>query len=103
MTDLFGYVERKPIGAPGYKQATTSKDAAESMKPTAELLRTKVLESLRMRGPGTPDEVAKRLDLSVLAVRPRFTELSKAGKIEYTGLRKPNDSGRPAKEFRACG
>lgn len=101
MTDLFGYEQTRPIGEPGYKETSTSKDAAESMKPTAELLRTRVLESLRKRGPGTPDEVAKRLDLSVLAVRPRFTELSAAGKIEYTGLRKPNDSGRSAKEFRA--
>ena len=104
MTDLFGYnPSPRPIMEPGYKRAGTSKEAAESMKPTAELLRTRVLESLRIAGPSTPDEVAKRLNLSVLAVRPRFSELSRAEKIEYTGERRSNDSGRSAKVFRARG
>ena len=100
MTDLFNYQPRRPITSPGYKQGTTSKEAAQSMAPSAEIIRTRVLESLRASGPATPDEVAERLNMTVLAIRPRFTELSQAGKIEYTGVRKPNVSGRSAKEWR---
>lgn len=100
MADLFNYQPRKPMLSPGFKQHTTSKEAAQSMVPTADILRTRVLESLRRSGPATPDEVATRLNTSVLAIRPRFTELSKAGKIEYTGERKKNSSGRSAKEWR---
>jgi predicted ArsR family transcriptional regulator len=41
----------------------------------------------------TADEIAAKLDASVLAVRPRVSELFHAGLIEKTGERRPNASG----------
>ena len=81
---------------PGFKEATTSAAAAESMKPTARTLRGKVLDCLTIAS-GTADEIAARLETSPLAIRPRFTELQRLGKIKDTGQRRKNDSGRSAK------
>lgn len=52
-------------------------------------------------GPMTADEVAAHLGLSILSIRPRITELSKAGLIVKTGLRRANISGCNANEWRA--
>lgn len=93
-----GYPDR-----PGYKERETSKAAAESVEETAPLLRAKVLDQLRKRPEGmTPDEVAAELDLSVLSVRPRFTELRTKKQIIDTGERRANASGRSAKVWRAA-
>lgn len=89
--DLFDYPN-----TPGFKEPTTSAAAAESMKPTARTLRSKVLDCLALAN-GTADEIAARLDASPLAIRPRFTELQRMGKIEDTGRRRRNASGRSAK------
>jgi len=86
--------------APGYKAAGTSKDAAEAIAPRAVKLRDLVLAEIR-RKPSTPDEVAKRLGQTVLAVRPRFTELSQFRQIEKTGERRENASGQKANVYRA--
>lgn len=86
---------------PGAKTPGTSQAAADSVKPSAAYLRGKVLDALRMRAM-TPDECAGRLDLSVLSVRPRFTELSATGAIIPTGERRENASGRNAKVYRAA-
>lgn len=89
--DLFRY----PDG-PGYRNQDTSKLAAEAMSASAPLLRERCLAVLAF-GPKTPDEVAQRLDLSILSVRPRFTELARMGRITDTGQRRRNASGRMAK------
>jgi len=44
----------------------------------------------------TADEIAAALDESVLAVRPRVSELFHAGLIEKTGERRRNQSGLSA-------
>lgn len=44
----------------------------------------------------TADEIAERTGDSILTVRPRVTELAKAGKIVKTPLRRPNSSGKMA-------
>lgn len=94
MEDLFTYPDR-----PGFKEPTTSADAAASMEKSAPRLRDKCKRAL-LFGPATADEVAKRLDMSVLAIRPRFTELQRQGVIAETGERRPNESGRNAKVWR---
>lgn len=66
--------------APGWKEPTTSREAAA--KIDAGTLRAEVLDWLRNMGPHTPDETAEGLKRSVLAIRPRFTELRKGGLIE---------------------
>lgn len=94
MTDLFDYPH-----APGFKDRDTAKAAAESMAGTAPLLRQRCLEALHT--PATADEVAARLGISILSVRPRMTELLRMEKIEETGERRANASGRSAKVWRA--
>jgi predicted ArsR family transcriptional regulator len=88
--DLFQYYPQ----APGYRQRETSRAAAEHITPCAKTLRDKALQALSE--PLTADEVAERLGVSILAIRPRVTELAKLGKVEDSGTRRKNSSGRPA-------
>ena len=91
MSDLFTY----PTG-PGFKEGETSREAAEAISATAPLLRERCLDCLSL-GPKTPDEVAERLGLSILSVRPRISELARMGRIRDTGQRRRNRSGKRAK------
>ncbi len=50
----------------------------------------------------TPDELADLIGASPLAIRPRITELRKAGLIVDTGCRRLNRSGRKAVVWRAA-
>jgi predicted ArsR family transcriptional regulator len=93
--DLFEHAERYP-NAPGYRQTDTSKAAADSMKPTSNLLQRKVLSLLTPALCLTADEAADLMGEDKLSIRPRFTELKALGKIEDTGLRRRNESGRSA-------
>lgn len=81
--------------SPGWKKQKTSKAAALSMSERAFTLREKALNRL-MVAPATADEIAKKLDVSILAIRPRITELFRLGEIFDTGVRRKNDSGRYA-------
>lgn len=85
MTDLFTY-------------AATRRAAAEAIRPRAATLRQHCLREIERAGRDglTADECAKRLDETVLAIRPRFTELRDAGQIVDSGARRTNDSGRSA-------
>lgn len=86
--------------AAGYKEpGATSQQAAEATVPRAQLLRLKVLDQLR-RQPATADEVAERLDESILSVRPRLSELRAQKLIEPSGNRRKNRSGASAAEWR---
>ena len=94
MDDLFSYPH-----APGFKEHDTSKKAAESVQGTVVFLREMCLSRLGY-APATPDEIAAWCGASVLAIRPRMSELHKQGKIVDTGLRRTNASGRNAKVWR---
>ncbi len=85
---------------PGSAALDTSQDAAESMRESAPTLRAKALDVLRRRNGMTADEVADSLGKSVLAIRPRVTELFKLGLIEDSGYRRANASGRMAVVWR---
>lgn len=86
---------------PGFKEPTTSQDAAVKMKSRAETLRAKVMFAIEMAPTGlTPDEAAGLLGESVLAVRPRVTELKRLGLIEKTGERRRNVSCMSASVWR---
>jgi predicted ArsR family transcriptional regulator len=83
--------------APGFKAAGPSQQAAEAMGSTANKMRAAVLGQLATYPDGaTADEVAKDLNLSVLSVRPRVSELRRTGKIQQTTARRKNDSGMTA-------
>lgn len=83
--------------SPGFKEPTTSQDAAIKIKSHAETLRAKVLAAIEAAPTGlTPDQAAELLGETVLAVRPRVTELKRQGKIEKSGERRKNVSGMGA-------
>jgi hypothetical protein len=91
---------------PGFKAQGTSAEAALGAAQTAPAIREAILKLLRVYRAGlTPDEAAAHLQLSPLAVRPRFSELAAASKtqpaplIEPTGQKRLNKGhgGRPGK------
>lgn len=85
---------------PGWKRDGTSSDAATAITSRAPTLRSKVLQVLNSADL-TADECAERLGESVLGIRPRLSELRRAGKIEETGERRLNVSGMNASVWRA--
>ncbi len=87
--DLFSYPQ-----VAGYKRTDTSREAAASID--AGTLRAKVLRAIRDLGPLTADQCAVSLNLSILSIRPRCTELRELGRLRDTGERRPNISGRNA-------
>lgn len=95
--DLFNYPDR-----PGFKERTTSKDAARSVANDAQKLRERVFEVIRQSGSQglTADQAAFLVGRTVLSVRPRVTELGKTGRITPTGERRANESGLKAKVWR---
>lgn len=96
----FGLDEKYPH-TPGWKKVGTSSEAAHAVKSKAATLREKVLRVLSFAAL-TADEVAQRIDESVLSVRPRLSELSARGMIEETGQRRRNASGKMAAVWRAA-
>jgi len=91
VTDLFRYPE-----APGAQDRETSQAAADFIAPTAPQLRARALAIVERSNVLTADEVAGRLGLSILSIRPRLTELSRLGKVRDGGTRRKNKSGRNA-------
>jgi predicted ArsR family transcriptional regulator len=81
---------------PGAKRNGTSREAAEAMAPRAATLRARAFEAICKHDGLTADQCAKLLKESVLAIRPRITELSAMGKITETIWRRRNASGRKA-------
>ncbi|OFX05669.1 MAG: hypothetical protein A3E78_03225 [Alphaproteobacteria bacterium RIFCSPHIGHO2_12_FULL_63_12] len=89
---------------PGFKEPTTSRDAAAKIRPSTEALQADILREIELAGELglTPDEAAAKLRRSVLMIRPRFTELGPRhqGKIEKTGERRKNETGLAAAAYR---
>jgi hypothetical protein len=105
MIDLFDWTP--PPGyprAPGWKEETTSKEAAKAMGINAYRLREDILTLYRAAWPAgmTADEAAAKVGRSVFAVRPRITELRKLEQLypallkDGAKLRRPNESGMMA-------
>lgn len=98
--DLFSYPR-----APGFKERTTSREAAQAMTD-AEALREQAFAVIRDAGAGglTADEVATILERTVLSTRPRLSELAHSNppRIVPNGARRPNESGRMAKAWRSA-
>lgn len=95
--DLFEYCAQLSYPrAVGYKTDTpeTSRTAAHSTD--ARSLRLAVERELRKGGNKTADEIAATLGQSMLAIRPRCSELLRLGKIRDSGQRRPNASGKNA-------
>ena len=88
--------------SPGFKEPTTSRDAAKAIQSKAMTLRQRVY--VEIVGAGsiglTPDECAALLGETVLAIRPRVSELAAKDWIVPTGMRRTNASGLKAKAYR---
>jgi len=83
--------------APGFKAHGTSEQAARIVAGTAKTLRAQVLQAIAAAPDGlTADEVAERLNKSILSVRPRVSELNRNGEIRQAPNRGRNSSGMSA-------
>lgn len=96
-----GHVDDDDAGVPptypdgaGWKDPGTSRESAATVD--ASTLRIAVRKCLAAYGAMTADECASRLHLSVLAIRPRFSELRAKHEIVDTGVRHRNASGKRA-------
>ena len=68
-------MEKKYPLTAGYKENSTSKEAAKKINYRAANLRTECLDIVKNSGNygSTPEEVAALLSESILSIRPRFT------------------------------
>ncbi len=84
--------------SPGFKEPTTSRDAARKFRAHAHALSGEVFAAIAGAPEGlTADQVAEQLNQNVLAVRPRVSELRAEEKIEpVPGVRRKNASGMSA-------
>lgn len=81
--------------SPGSQNTDTSREAARSMDNDASTLRCQCMAALAYRNL-TADEIAESVGESILAIRPRVTELKAKQKVFDSGERRPNLSGRNA-------
>lgn len=89
---------RKPYNGepPFVAESSTSKAAADEMKPTAGTLRSRVLEYVLKHGDATDDEIEQGLDLRHQTASARRRELVLGGQLVDTGRRRQTRSGRSA-------
>ena len=80
----------------------TRQSAREDALKRARMLRESVFQLLK-REALTADECATRLGETVLTIRPRVSELNKAGRIVDSGKRRTNVSGKRATVWTAQG
>ena len=79
---------------PGYKNNTTSREAAAKQKSTLSKNQKLVLEALKAHPEGlTPDEIAAVYGEVFNKFRPRCTELKLLGKITETEIIRPSYLG----------
>lgn len=100
--EAYGGSQETYGGLPGFKEPTTSKDAAKAVAGGAGEGREAVYAAIRSAGAYgmTADEAASVVDRSPLYARPRVAELKKAGRIVKAGKSRPNKSGQKAQPWR---
>ncbi len=86
---------------PGWKEGDTSREAAESMSLRAVALRKSSYDLIRSHPGHTADEIAEALGESLLAIRPRISELRRMQFIRNHG-RGHNRSGKAAHRWVVC-
>lgn len=90
--------EKSYPDSPGFKEVGgTSEEAAKCVEPSAGILRGKCLRALRgVPGGLTADQCAAEVGVTIMAMRPRLTELKLEGLIRKTNRRGKNASGHSA-------
>jgi hypothetical protein len=80
---------------PGYRVAGPSQDAARQFAPAAKSIRGQVLRAIIAAGShgATSDELMEALGLAEIVIRPRVSELKRAGEIMDSGQRRRGNSG----------
>jgi DNA-binding IclR family transcriptional regulator len=82
---------------PGHKVVGPSEEAAKAISGIASTLRDQVRRIIATNPGGlTADEIAHKLNRSILSVRPRVSELRRLGEIKQSGSRGKNESGMSA-------
>ena len=101
MTSL-KYSEKKYPLTPGYKEQSTSKEAAGKINTRAAKLRTKILQILERKETygGTCEEIAEIISEDITSIRPRFTELKHMNYIIDSGDRRINKFKNNTKVWR---
>ena len=89
-----------PHTEPGWKVTDTSRAAAESVRHTTAEAYSGILAVLRRHHELTADEIAWEMDCDKHYIRSRCSELKGQGKIEATGERRRNVSGKSADVLR---
>ena len=86
----------------GYKKMGTSQRAAKEVNRFSKSIKVRALQVLKNKKNygATADEVANLLSISILSVRPRFSELLAQGCIEETDRTRKNESGKQATVWR---
>jgi hypothetical protein len=74
----------------------------DAMTSRAERTRRAILDLLENGSALTADALAERLNLSILYVRPRVSELASQQRIIPSGERAPNASGKLAHKWMAA-
>ena len=83
--------------SPGWRDPTTSREAAEGVAGRVAPLRELVLDVITSRPSGASvHEIARILDLPVATIQPRVSELRRLGDIKPSGERCQNESGASA-------
>lgn len=87
------WVEEEP---PFQPHSETSKDAADSIRPSTASLREKVYALIASSSGMTDEEIQVALDMNPSTERPRRIELVNAGRVRDSGRTKATRSGRQA-------
>ena len=86
--------------SPATGKTTTSYEAAEAIAPRAQTLRDRAFKLL-LEKDSTADELAEAMNESILAVRPRVSELVAMDMAVDSGVRRRMASGRSGIVWRA--
>lgn len=81
----------------GHQGGDTDIEASDAIEDSgkAETLRKQVLKLMKRHQLGlTADEAAHHMDVDILSIRPRFTELKLRGYLVDTGWRRPSQNGK---------
>lgn len=90
-----------PNHAGSKESGGTSELAASQINHKAGTIRSRVMKLILARGSMIPEEAAKQLGYSILAVRPRFSELKLKGKIYKTSSTQLNENGKNVRVWAA--